>query len=217
MFRKITITMLGLTIISACSSAPERTEYITVNTSPTEPIADKVLSRIDDLSERPKYIKESEPFYVENGNVYSLGMTTLEENQRIEAGYRIASNNAKHTMSQAIEQKLSFIFQRSEENEGFDSTLSRYIGAESTELVAQHIKPTKLYWEKVATTSSDGQRKVFYKVFSLVSMPESEFKKSVLAASNKAEKKGKLSEDFSEKVNAHWDDFTARKPATEGQ
>ena len=74
-------------LMFGCSSIPK------VATSENTP--DVVLSRADDLSSRPDYIKETEPFQISNGDVVSLGMTTIPADHRIEAAYRVAENNAK--------------------------------------------------------------------------------------------------------------------------
>lgn len=169
---------------------------------------DKVVSRINNLDERPDYINEVEPFRVENGVVVSTGMTTLSSSGRVEAGYRIAQNSAKAAIAGAIEQRLEFIFQNAEEGTDVGATQARYIGAEASRLVTSSIRPGKNYWEKVATTTDSGERITQYKIFSTVQMPETDFKRAIFNAIRSAQGKGKLSKTFSEKVDAHWDQFT---------
>lgn len=193
------IYLTALLTLIGCSSSP------TVRTAETVP--DKVISRIDDLSERPKYIKESEPFRIENGNVISMGSTTIPASNRVEAAYRIAQNNAKAAIAGAIEQRLEFIFQNAEEGSGLDTTQARYIGAEASNLVTSSIRPDKNYWEKVASTTDSGGRVTQYKVFATVTMPEQDFKRAILDAVRKAQGKGGLSADFAKKVDQHWDSF----------
>lgn len=173
---------------------------------------DKVISRIDDLSSRPEWLKESTPFRIENGNVYSLGSTTIPGDQRVEAAFRVAENNAKAGVASAIEQKLEYIFQNAEEGAAIGADQARYIGAEASSLITSSIRSDKRYWEKLATTQDSGERVTRYKVFSLVSMPEADFKKAILAATRKAEGKKGLSKNFSEKVDKHWDQFTSQLP-----
>ena len=95
----------------------------------------KIVARIDDLSSRPSWLKESEPFVIEKGTVTSLGQTTIPGDNRVEAGYRVAENNAKAAIAGAIEQRLEFIFQNAEEGSGIDATQAHYIGAESSKIV----------------------------------------------------------------------------------
>lgn len=173
---------------------------------------DKVVSRIDELSSRPEWLKESEPFRISDGKVYSLGSTTIPGDQRVEAAFRVAENNAKAGVANAIEQKLEYIFQNAEEGAEMGADQARYIGAEASSLITSSIRPDKRYWEKVATTQDSGERVTRYKVFSLVSMPEADFKKAILAATRKAEGKKGLSKNFSEKVDKHWDQFTSQLP-----
>lgn len=187
----------------ACSTGPVSRP----NTSEAEP--DKVLSRIDDMKERPTWLKESEPFKIQSGEVTSLGSTVIPVDHRVEAAYRIAENNAKGAIAGAIEQKLDFIFQNAEEGTSVDATQARYIGAEASKLVTSSIRPGKRYWEKVASTTDGGQRMTSYKVFATVSMPEADFKRAVMDAVRKAQGKGGLSADFAKKVDAHWDQFAS--------
>lgn len=187
------VLLTGLTLCS-CSTANK----------------DVVLARADDMSSRPDWVKETETFTVENGTVYMLGSHTMPATGRLEAGYRIAENNAKAGISGAIEQRLNFIFQNAEEGTGLDETQTRFIGAESSRLVASSIRPGKRYWEKVAMViDADGNRDVQYRIFAQVTMPEADFKKAVQDAIRRNSGKKGLSADFAEKVNKHWDQFTA--------
>ena len=165
------------------------------------------MSRIDNLEQRPSWVKESEPFRIENGTVISTGMTTIPGNNRVEAAYRIAQNNAKAAIAGVIEQRLSIIFQNAEEGTALDATQARYIGAEASKLVASSIRPWKNYWEKIATTQDGGERVTQYKVFSLVTMPETDFKSAIKNAIRKQQGQSGLSADFAKKVDQQWEQF----------
>lgn len=197
-----------LLLLTGCSTAIK-------NPTKSEIEPDKVISRIDDMSSRPEWLKESEPFRIEKGFVISTGMTTIPGSDRVEAAYRIAQNNAKSAIAGAIEQKLEFILQNAEEGTSVNSNQVRYIGAEASNLITSSIRPSKNYWEKVASTQDSGERITQFKVFSTVTMPEDEFKKAVFESIKKAQGKGGLSKDFAQKVNEHWDKFTERSPAQE--
>lgn len=195
--------MIATATFLGCSSVPK---------SPPEAQPDKVVSRIDDLSSRPDWLKESQPFIIADGNVYSMGSTTLPGDQRVEAAFRVAENNAKAGIATAIEQKLEFIFQNAEEGAEMGADQARYIGAEASSLITSSIRSDKRYWERVATTQDSGERVTRFKVFSMVSMPEADFKKAILNATRKAEGKKGLSKGFAEKVDKHWDKFTSELP-----
>lgn len=205
---KAIYSVLVVALLVGCSSSSKRTE----NGSPVklEPTPDVVLSRIDNLSERPSWLKESDPFYFENGSLYSLGTATLKEDQRVESGGRIATINAKATISQAISQRLSVAFQHGEEGAGLDEAQTQYIAASASEITTSHLKPTKYYWEKISQVDSSGQSKIVYKVFSLVSLPESEFKAAIIKAAKQGETKAKVSTEFKDKLNRHWDKFVGQ-------
>lgn len=194
-----------LLLMSACSSAPSKSSQETIP-------EDKVLARIDGLESRPSWLKESEVFKIENGEALSLGLSTIPGDNRPEAAIRIAENNAKARIATTIEQRLEFIFQNAEEGTSMDSTQARYIGAEASKLVTSSIRPAKVYWEKVLTFDESGNKKIIYKVFAQVGMPEVDLKKAISEAAKKRSGDNKLSADFAEKVNQHWDSF-AREPA----
>jgi hypothetical protein len=203
--KKIVLLFL---ILSGCGSAVKKPTK-----SEIEP--DRVISRIDELSSRPEWVKESEPFRIEKGQVISTGMTTISGSDRVEAAYRIAQNNAKAAIAGAIEQKLEFILQNAEEGTSINSNQVRYIGAEASNLVTSSIRPGKNYWEKIATSQDSGDRVTQYKVFSTVVMPEEDFKRAIFDAIKKAQGKGGISKDFAKKVDQQWDKFVENIPAKE--
>lgn len=207
---KIILPLLALFFV-ACSSTVK-------NPSKAEIEPDRVVSRVDELSSRPDWVKESEPFRIEKGSVISMGMTTIPASDRVEAAYRIAQNNAKAAIAGAIEQWLEFIFQNAEEGTSISATQARYIGAEASNLVTSTIRPGKNYWEKVASTQDSGERTTQYKVFSTVTMPEDDFKRAIFEAIKKSQGKGGLSKYFAKKIDAHWDKFVENnQPAQESK
>ncbi|MFP5492664.1 MAG: hypothetical protein ACLGG0_14260 [Bacteriovoracia bacterium] len=201
--RKITTASLSLFILAGCSSAP-------VSTTP-EAMPDKVLSRINDISSRPLWLNEEKPFEVKDGVLTSLGQTTIPGSDRVEAAYNISDNNAKGAICSAIESRLDFVFQNAEEGTAVDANQVRRIGAEACKITSSSLRPGVRYWEKVATSTDSGERVTRYKVFSTVTMPEADFRKAVMNAIKKQEGKPGISEDFSKKVDQHWDAFVQGK------
>lgn len=196
---KITITAAIALILVGCSSTPK--------SSTPDDTPDKILSRINDMSSRPDWLNEERPFEVKNSKVIFLGQTTIPGNDRVEAAYMIAENNAKGGICSAIESRLDFIFQNAEEGTAIDSTQARRIGAEACKITTSSIRPGSRYWEKVAMTTDSGERVTRHKVFATVTMPETDFKNAILEAVRKQQGKGGLSKDFSKKVDEHWDQF----------
>jgi len=134
------LLFLSALFVTACSSAPKQ--------STPEHDPDVVLSRIDNMKERPSWLKESEPFRIEGGSLLVLGMATIPASDRVEAAYRIAENNAKAGVSSAIDQRLDFIFQNAEEGTAAGAVQSRYIGAEASKVVTSSLRLKYRYWEK---------------------------------------------------------------------
>lgn len=168
---------------------------------------EEVVSRIDNMFSRPDWLKESEPFLVRDGQVTSLGQATVPGDNRVEAAYRIAENNAKGAISGAIESRLDFVFQNAEEGSSLDATQARFIGAEASAILTSEMRLDKRYWEKVSSVGANGERYTKYQVFVLVKMPETDFKKAIIEAARKRQGKNGLSADFAKKVDAHWEKF----------
>lgn len=205
--KKIPMALIVLALLPACSS----TQVAGV----PEAQPDVVISRMEGFGSRPDFIRESEPFRIKDGNVVSLGMATIPGDQRVEAAYRIAENNAKAVLASAIEQRLDFIFQNAEEGGSLDTTQARYIGAEATRISAFSLRLAHCYYEKVLITGDGGLRRVVYRVFATVTMPEVDFRRAIVDAIRRHEGKHGLSEDFARKVDEHWDQFVNGRSAPE--
>lgn len=191
------LLVLSVSLLFGCSSQTKNLNF-----------EDKVLSRIDGLSERPDWFKESEAFKIANDKVISLGSTTLPADHRLEAGIRIAQSNAKAGICSAIEQRLEYLFQNAQEDTTMDTAQVRYIGAEACKLTSTSLRNDKIYWEKVLTLKNSGEQVVLYKVFATATMNESDLKAAILEAMTKKSGKNGLSKNFAESVEQHWDKFS---------
>jgi hypothetical protein len=193
------IALIALMELTACSSTPRQ--------QTAETPEDRIIARINDKGSRPNWLDESKPFQIRSGRVISIGQTTIPGDNRVEAAYRIAENNAKGAIAAAIESRLDFVFQNAEEGTGMDSTQARYIGAEAAKITSSSLQIQDRYWEKIATTQDSGQRQTQYRVFASVVIPESDFKQAVIDAARKRAGKGGLSADFAAQVQEHWAQF----------
>ena len=191
---RIFYVFAAILALSACSSLPK----------------DQVLARSDDLSSRPKWASEEKTFTIEKGTVYVLGMHEMPvAGKRLQTGIRVAENNAKGRLSGAIEQRLNFIFQNAEEGDEMGADQARFIGGETSKLVASSIRPDKNYWEKVyRVIDADGNRDLIYRIFARIQMPEADFKKAIEEAIKRNAGKKGISEEFTKKVEAHWDQMS---------
>jgi hypothetical protein len=195
----LTIIPLAMIVFQACSSTPPVKGYQD----------DETLSTVNN-SRQPDWADETKPFVIKSGRVYSVGVTTLRGSDRPEAGGRIAENNARANFAKAIENRMEFVFQNSEENADTDSTQARYIGSEVSSLTSHSMTVEGHWWKRYAQSQEDGSRKIYYKVYSLVAMPENDLRKAIDAAINKVGDK-KLSQSFQAKVDAQWDRFVEGK------
>lgn len=187
-------------LIAGCSTPPKY-----ASAPETQP--EVVISRIDNLEERPKWIKESSPFIANDEKVTSLGSAEIPGDGNIQSGYRICYNNSKAHIATAIEQRLEYAFQQSSENTGLDSTTAQFIGSEASSLTTNSIRQSNQYFEKVAVSTDAGSRRTVYRIFCMVEMPTSDFRRHLSAAIDKARGDGKVSPDFRKKLDRQWSRF----------
>ena len=206
--KNLILAVLGAVLVTSCSSSPKQSDSKPENTP------DVIISRIDNRSDRPSWLLESEPFKIFEGKVVSLGMVEIPVTDRLEAGYRLAQNSAKVMISSSIEQRLETLLQNGQEGTSFDANQIKYISAEASKLTTSALRPDKIYWEKYSFTSDSGERLTRYKVFATVTMAEAEFKQAVFNAIEKAKGKGQISEEFKKQLAQHWDKFS-RSPSGE--
>jgi hypothetical protein len=196
----LTAIPLVMALFQACSSTPPVKGYE----------KDETLSTVND-SRQPDWADETKPFVIRSGKVYSIGVTTLRGSDRPEAGSRIAENNARANFSKAIENRMEFVFQNAEEGTDSDSGANaRFIGSEISSLTSHSMTVEGHWWKRYAQSQEDGSRRIYYKVYSMIAMPESDLKKAIDAAINKVGDK-KLSQSFQSKVDSQWDRFVEGK------
>lgn len=185
----------------ACSSTPATKGYED----------DKTLSTLNGQSQ-PDWADESKPFFIRDGKAYSIGFTTLRGDDRPEAGLRVSENSARGNFAKAVEDRMEFVFQNAEENAGMDSTQAKFIGSEVSRLTSHSIRVESHFWKRYAQSSESGDRHIYYKVYSLVTMPENDLKKAIDdAIAGRVEKS--LSPSFQAKVDQQWDRFVEGKPS----
>lgn len=202
---KILVVALSGLIFTACSSNSSKYD------GSGDPEPDKVLARIDNLKERPSWLKESEIFQVEKGSVAILGKQTIGGDQNIEQAFRSAELNAKGEIAKAIEQKVQVVFQNAEEGNEYSANQARFMGIIATDVMkTSSVRTAKRYWEKYRTSLDSGERVTKIDAFILVQMSEADFKKAIFEAIKKREGKGGISLDFSKKVDQQWDNIMAQ-------
>ena len=201
---KTVIAILSIVTISACSSTP------TVNGVKYE--KDQILSTSGDKNE-PQWAEdgETQPFTFKDGKFWSVGIATIAGTDRPEAGLRIAENHSRAAFAKGIENKLEFIFQNSEENTGFDSTQAKFIGSEMSSLTTHSMVLEGHFWKRIAQVQEDGSKKIFYKLYALITMTESNMKQAIFSAIHKGENEHKLSNSFEKQVSTQWNRFVEGK------
>jgi hypothetical protein len=174
-----------LAIIAGCSSIPR----------------DEVISRIDNLDEKPSWATISKPTYFKDGKVYAVGFAEAEGDARVSALGRIADNNSKSEISRLVNNKIGVAFQNVEEGTG-GSGLSRFVGTEKSYVNTNEIIPEKRYWEKVKVYDENEKPSIKLRMYSLTYIERTTLKK--LIKRGLASEKG-ISKDLKQKVDNQLD------------
>lgn len=148
-------------------------------------VSEKVIQRMDDINERPSWASISKTMFLKDGRVYSVGLSESEASARISAASRIADNNARFEISRMITNESSFIFQNAEEGLDDGGQLSRFYGNELSKHVSHGVRQENRYWEKVRSFNQDGDEIYKLRLYSMVSIKESDLKKAITEALNK--------------------------------
>lgn len=193
------VALVALTV-TGCASMDSR-----VKDAYDDMYHETVVARINNRSDRPSWLNEDTVFSIgedERGQemVYVLGQTEIPGRDRVDAGYRIAENNAKVNVSNTIKNTIETIFQNAEEGTGMNDRQARYMSIESSKRVNSGMYVANRYWEKLAI-KNNGLFEVKYKIYVRVAMPKADFDKAIEEAGSKV----KLSEEFKKRVDAQFD------------
>lgn len=186
---KKTILFLSMLALSACGS-----------------MSDKVISRSDELSSRPSWVQDDNPVVVKNGDMFVTSMATVRSDRaNISQGYRIAENQAKTDLSNAIKTDIKTNFVDAQEGVEGDRFRTEFLSIEKSEISFSGLMPSNRYWEKVLVTNADGDTEMEYRFFARMKIKEADFKKQMKDFLNG--NKG-LSPEFNQRVTETINEFT---------
>lgn len=163
---------------------------------------EKVISRMDDVSDKPDWATLSKPVYEKEGKIWAVGLETGSANDKVTALSRIADNNARVELIKIVTNKVTSVFQNVQEGVSDGSELSRHMSTESSEVVTKNISPERKYWEKVLIPDENGEKVIKLRVFSLLSVPKSAIQKMI---QDIADKDKGLSKELKSKVDKQLD------------
>lgn len=186
---KKTILFLSMLALSACGS-----------------MSDKVISRSDELSSRPSWVQDDNPVVVKNGDMFVTSMATVRSDRaNISQGYRIAENQAKTDLSNAIKTDIKTNFVDAQEGVEGNQFRTEFLSIEKSEISFSGLMPSNRYWEKVLVTNADGDTEMEYRFFARMKIKEADFKKQMKDFLNG--NKG-LSPEFNQRVTETINEFT---------
>ena len=175
---------------------------------------DEVISRSDDRSSRPSWVKEETPLTKKDGDLYFLGQARIPAAKaNISTGYKIAENNAKNSIAAAINQNLTYMFQNAEDGATYDTTQVQFVSTESAKAVMSKALPAERYWEKVlSSVSAENDKEMFYSIYARVKISEADMKAAIDRTLNG--NKG-ISEDLKKKAQQQWDGMVKEQYPTD--
>lgn len=167
---------------------------------------DEVIARSDELSSRPSWAKDDKPIEVKDGDMFVTSMATVRNDRaNIAQGYRIAENQAKTDLSNAIKTEIKTNFVDAQEGIEGDQYRTEFLSIEKSEIAFSGLTPANRYWEKVLVTNADGDKEMEYRFYVRMKIKESDFKKQMNDFLNG--NKG-LSAEFNKRVTDTVNEFT---------
>ena len=172
---------------------------------------DEVIARSDELSRRPEWVKDDEPIMVKNGDMFVTSMASVRSDRaNISQGYRIAENQAKTDLSNAIKTEIKTNFVDAQEGIQGDQFCTEFLSIEKSEIAFSGLTPANRYWEKVLVSNADGDKDIEYRFYARMKIKESDFKKQMQNFLNG--NKG-LSAEFGKRVTETVNEFTMEHTA----
>jgi hypothetical protein len=160
---------------------------------------DTVVSSMED-QERPKWATLSQTITTKKGKIYVVGFTEGLASDRVSALFRVSDNNARFEISREISNQMNYIYQNLEEGVQEGGQLSRFYGTEVSKYLAHGIRQEKRYWEKVRTIDENGDPVIKLRLYSLISMRESDLKKAIRETITQ---KREITKAIKQKIDAH--------------
>lgn len=168
--------------------------------------SDKVISRSDELSSRPAWVQDDNPVVIKNDDMFITSMATVRSDRaNISQGYRIAENQAKTDLSNAIKTDIKTNFVDAQEGVEGDQFRTEFLSIEKSEISFSGLMPSNRYWEKVLVTNANGDKEMEYRFFARMKIKEADFKKQMKNFLNG--NKG-LSPEFNRRVTETVNEFT---------
>ena len=172
----------------------------------TTSMRDEVIARSDELSSRPEWARDDNPITIKGDDLFVTSMATVRsERANISQGYRIAENQAKTDLSNAIKTEIKTNFVDAQEGVVGDQFRAEFLSIEKSEIAFSGLMPLNRYWEKVLVTNADGDKEMEYRFFARMTMKERDFKKQMNQFLNG--NKG-LSPEFNKRVTDTVNEFT---------
>jgi len=160
---------------------------------------ESTISTMEDR-ERPEWATLSKTVYKKGGRLFVVGYTEGLASNRISALMRISDNNARFEVSREITNQMNYIYQNLEEGVGDGGQLSRFYGTEVSKHLSNGIRQERRFWEKVKVYDENGDPLIRTRVYSLISMKESDLRKAIR---NTIFEKREITKAIKEKIDSH--------------
>ena len=163
-------------------------------------LGEKVLVRMDGISDKPDWATLSKTTFTRDGNIMVVGYAEVPADAQISAAMKLSDNNARFEISRRITNDMGFIFQNRKEGITDGGELSRFYGMEISKTLSSDTVTEKRYWEKVETFDSYGEKVYKLRLYSLVSIKSGSLRKAVSRANAK---QNEISPELKKEITDH--------------
>ena len=148
--------------------------------------ADKVVARSDGLEKRPDWVSETVNVKENGENFLIIGVAEVPADSRVQAAYKMSDASSRGNLANKVETQVTKIVESSESGLSMEDQSLKSLIREVSQTSFKNLDVKDRYWEKVVKTLSSGEETSVLKVFSLLQISKSEFKKLLLENAHKS-------------------------------
>ncbi len=165
---------------------------------------ERLISRMDNLTQRPAWVQELKPLSIQKNKIIALGTSALNDEHRVDISYRIAERNGKHFFQSSLEKELSSIFKNLVKPSAVELKHFADFQMDFLRSVMDEVRPVLTYWEKVEVTKAQEASTNQNKFFVSLEMSKDLFIKKLDQNLAKFQKKKYLSKSAAKQIKSHW-------------
>lgn len=165
---------------------------------------DKVLGRSDGLSARPEWASETISVKEDGENLQFIGLVEVPGDSRATAAFKMSDASARGGIATKIETTVTKMVETSDTGLKMDDQTLKSLIHEMSLITLKNVDIKNRYWEKVQRVSSEGQKSMVMKTFSLIEVNKEEIKKMMFEKAKTAEAPTDIKNRVENLVREQW-------------